>query len=300
MTVRTDSRRPAALAAFLLTAALPAGAAAQDPAPRADLDRLAAAVDAAHRPDTKAPPLVALRAALNVEHVAADADKRGQAELKVTWLDWKEPDRERSRPLLHVLTEETSKPLRQGRDRNGFWMQSGTAKAEDLQGRDFAQDLAAVRRYLKLCAQLAKLADPGAVLRSLQNPGAVASEELKLGRMAGIPCQTVTGGLATFPLLHEADGEARPVHVKAFVAADTSRLVAVEVWPVDGEGRKVASAGELVLLEQHQLDDGLLLPRKLTHFRADAEGRRRVQTRIHLTSIQLNPALRAEDLDRPQ
>jgi hypothetical protein len=280
-----------------LAALLPSLAAQEPPTPQ-DLARLADAVDAVHRPDGKGRPVVAFRSALALELVAADASERGQVELKVQFLAWRPPDRDRARPLIRYEMVDASKPVVRGRDRHGYWLFDGR-EVHDLQGREGQDDLDAVRRDLRLAQQLVRLLDPGAVLRSLRRPGPVAEEALQQGRTEPVPCRTVAGDLETFPLLH-GTGEDRPARVKVWVARDSGRLLAAEAWPLDAAGNPLRDQGELIRLDEHRPTDGVLLPMRLTHFLVDPDGRRRVQMKVTLTTIHLNPALAPEDLDRPK
>lgn len=283
------------------TTAILAGSAAspaQEPAPPIDLARLAAMVDAAHRPDGATRAITAYRSALTIEQVAADAAERGQAELRVQFLMWRATDQERPRPLIRYELTDSARPVVRGRDRLGYWMLSG-GKAEDLRGRDFQQEYDAARRDLRLAQQLLELLDPGAVLRALRSPSPVGQQELKLGRTAAVPCYAVSGGLEVFPMLQTA-GDERPAHVKVYVQRDTGRLLAVEIWPQDDAGAPVREQGELVRLDGHRLVDGVLLPMQLTHFRVGSDGLRQVQMKVTLNTIHLNPRLDAEQLDRPR
>jgi hypothetical protein len=278
----------------------------QDPSPPSppDLRELAARVDAAHRPDGPVPPITAFKSTVKLEVVDKAAPQGGEVELEVQFLLWKPPGRDREQALIKYQLKEAGPAIVRGRDREGYW-QLFQNEAKDLRGAEFEQDLAACRKHTNLARQLVQFLDPGAVLRSLQQPSPVREEELRFheGEERGAPvrgtktpCFVVEGRLPSFPLLQHG-GDDAPVHLKVFVSKATSRLLAVEATPIVG-GKPDAASMERVNLLDPKLDAGLLVPRKLAHYFTANDGSMRLQSRV-LLSPTLRPELRVEDFDRP-
>ncbi|MEY3162073.1 MAG: hypothetical protein RIT25_2064 [Planctomycetota bacterium] len=283
--------------AFLLLPALLA-LLPQDPGPATDLQRLSERVDAVHYPDGRPKRLESFRADLSIEEAAADASQRGQAELRSMFREWQPEGAKVSRPLIRYSVVDAGQPIERGCDRDGWW-ELFQGEPRDLTARDLAESLKAAQRDTKLARQLLRFMDPGAVLRTLQDAGAVVEETLQVGRTEPVPCQVATGRLAAFPLL-EQEGDAVPVAARIFVHRDTGRLVAIEARPLDAEGKPDAGRGEFLRFEEHEKQGPALLPRMLVHYRLDANGKRMLQRKVRLVQITLGAELRVEDFDRPR
>ena len=179
-----------------------------------------------------------------------------------------------------------------------------------MQAREMANDREHCRRNIKLARQLIQFLDPAAVLRSLAEPSAVQDEELPvadtdraakaLGRPhARVPCRTVGGRLAGFPLRQQS-GDDVPVLAKVFVSRDDHRLEALEVRPVGADGKPVAGGGEFLLFSDYQLLAGRLVPMQVRHFAIDADGKRQLQMSVDIVKLDLDAKLTAESFDRPK
>lgn len=282
-------------APILLVLAAAAPQSPDEAAPPLDLAALAARVDAAHRPHGPVPAIDAFVGTVELHLIDRD-EQGGQVDLAVQFLQWRPPGRDRVLPLIRYEVLEAGKPTVRGRDRNGRW-QLFQGEARDLQQAEFADDLAAFDRHTNLARQLLRFLDPGAVLRSLQNPTEVRETTLRVNRRP-LPCHAVAGELAAFPLLRQG-GEDAPVRLEIFVARDDGRLVAVEACPlVDGEpDRQRLERVDLVDLHER---DGLLVPRSIVHLFQKPNGELDAYSRAVLTSLSLRPELTADDFDRPR
>lgn len=274
---------------------LGAALAAQQPAVPKDLQQLAETVDASHRPDGTTRQFHAFAAVLDMKQTAADQG-RGEATLKVRFLEHQPKNRKHSQPLIRYRIVDAATPIERGRDTEGYW-QLVDDKPQDLETRSTTNDLAAVKRDTNLARQLLRFLDPGAVLRSLQDPEPVRDEELKLGRTEPIACRVATGTLASFPRLYET-GDDTPVRLSAYVDRATSQLIAVELWPLDEAGKADRARGELLKLDDFRLQDGVELPTHMVLYRAKADGQRKKQMQVDVVSIELDPELTPLDFDR--
>lgn len=271
---------------------------AQDPKPATDLQRLSERVDAVHYPDGRPKRMESFRADLSIEEAAADASQRGQAELRSVFREWQPEGAKVARPLIRYSVVDAGQPIERGCDRDGYW-ELFQGEARDLTARDLAESLKAAQRDTKLARQLLRFMDPGAVLRTLESPGAVTEEVLQVGRTEPVPCLVASGRIGSFPLL-EQEGEAVAVAARVFVHRDTGRVVAVEARPLDAEGKADTARGEFLRLEDHERQGPALLPRMLVHYRLDANGKRVLQRKVRLVQISLGAELRVEDFDRPR
>lgn len=259
----------------------------------ADLAELALRVEQAHRPKGPVPAVDALQAQLDVQLLDPNASDRGQAELQVRFLDWR-PKNGKPRPLIRYEIRQPSGPLVRGHDREGPW-HLFQGEPRDLTG-EFAQDQKACARDLNLARQLVQFLSPGTVLRALQNPSAVVAEDLPIARGEKVPCYSVTGDLAAFPLLMQG-GEDVPVRARIWADKGNHRLLGVDVWPMRA-GKPDETRGERILLLELHERDGLLLPRRLEHSFRDDKGQLRPQLRTIVIDANLRPQLRAADFDR--
>ncbi|MBL8722432.1 MAG: hypothetical protein JNK49_00210, partial [Planctomycetes bacterium] len=274
----------------------PPGPTAPLPSPRpSDLEALCQRVDAAHRPDGTPARVTAVTGSFEVHLLDAQAAQGGQADIDLKYLEWLRPD-QKLRHLLRYDVRDAGAPVAAGRDRNGYW-HLFQGKARDLTEAE-AQDRAACDRNTNLVRQMLRFLAPGQVLRSATAPSPVQKEPLQLGREPAIDCEVVTGGLPAFPL-QQTGGEDAPVLAKVFVDAKTSQLVAIDVQPLN-EGRPDPSRREFVRLGDLRRVDGHLVPHRLVHLHADADGKLRARTRVVVANLQLQPKLQVEDLDRPK
>jgi len=258
-----------------------------------DLEALSQRVDKAHRPQGPSAEVTAFDGVLQL-HLLAPGEESPQVDLAVKYLKWRKPDG----PIRHLIRYKMldTRSIERGRDQFGFW-HLVQGKARDLTEQD-ATDRAACERDTNLARQLVRFLDPGAVLRSLTGAGPVREEEFKLGRDKGVPCETVEGGLAAFPLLQRA-GEDAPVLVKIWVTKAEGRLLAIDAWPL-ADGKRNEAAAERVRLLDLRERDGLLVPFQLEHLFRDAEGKMRLRSRAEITHLSLRPKLTEADFDRPR
>ncbi|MBL8737795.1 MAG: hypothetical protein JNL12_15285 [Planctomycetes bacterium] len=282
---------PAAPPPAAPSSAPPAADAAARPA---DLEAFAARLDAAHHPNGAVAPIEAFTGTLELHLLDASAEQRGQVDLDVRFLEWRQPGKTRVRPLLRYQVLEAGKPIVRGRDRFGPW-QLVQGKPTDLDDR-LPRDRDECERHTNLARQLLRFLDPAAVVRGLQRPSSVRDEPLLVERSVRVECTTVEGDLAAFPLLRRADDETA-VHVKVFVTKAEGRLLAVDAWPVH-DGQIEPTRGERVLLLDLHERDGVLVPREVKHLFRDEAGKLRLQTRGVLTKLSLRPVLGADDFDR--
>lgn len=283
--------RPIAL--LFACVALPL-ATAQAPATPNDLAALASRVETAHRPSGPVPPVTALRAVLELRLEDRNAEDRGQVDLALRFLQWTRAAGKKPVPLLHYEVLDAGSAVVRGMDPNGPW-QLDREEPKSLIGADAAQDLAAFERHQNLVKQLLRFLSPGDVLRGLQKPGPVAEEVLDL-KVKKVPCETVAGELAAFPLL-QAGGEDAPVAIKIWVGKADGRLVAVDAAPLR-DGVPDDGKGERILPGRYEVRDGLLVPFQLSHLYRHPDGKLTLQSTVLIKDLSLRPELRAEDFDR--
>ncbi len=271
---------------------------AQSPTPpplATDLEALARRIDAAHRPRGPVPAVTALRCTMELHGLDSKAEQGGQVDVTVRFMEWKRPGREKVQSLIRYEVQQAGAPIVRGRDVNGPW-HLFQGEPRDLRNAEFTEDLKNCERDTNLARQLIRFFDPGAVLRSLQNPSAVREEILQLDRNTRVPCSVVEGDLLAFPLLQQG-GEDAPVRLTIFVRKAEGTLLAIEAWPLV-DGKKDETRGERVhLLDLHERDD-LLVPRELVHLFRGPDGQLHLKSRAVLTTLSLRPELRAEDFDR--
>lgn len=272
-----------------------AGLWAQDPQVPDDLQQLANAVEAVHRPDGASRHFHGFTADLEITQKAQDGP-RGTATLEVTFLDFQPKDRKRPLPLIHYSVRDAAQPTERGRDLDGYW-QLLDGKPQDLDTKDSQTELQAARRDLNLARQLLRFLDPGAVLRSLQDPQPIVEAVLKLGQTKPIPCRVATGTLPSFPRLFEL-GDDTPVQIRCWVEQATNQLVALELWPLDKDHKPDLEHGELLRIDDLRLQDSVKLPHRIVHYRVTAAGQRNIQMEARIVRITLDPAITAEDLGR--
>ena len=184
----------------------------QDPAQVTTVEALAQRVEAAHRPKGDTKPITALTGNLELHVLDAEAEQRGQVDLAVRFMEWQQPNRKRTRPLIRYEVGHAGTVVVRGIDRDGPWlMHQGRPHA--LDSADFVRDLEECQRHTNLARQLLRFLSPGQVLRSLQQPTAVREEALQIGRTSPVPCQTVAGDLPAFPLLQRG-GEDAPARLE--------------------------------------------------------------------------------------
>jgi len=259
-----------------------------------DLEAFGKRLDAAHHPNGAVAPIEAFTGALELHLLDASAEQRGQVDLDVRFLEWRQPGKTRVRPLLRYQVLEAGKPIVRGRDRYGPW-QLVQGKPTDLDDR-LAQDRDECERHTNLARQLLRFLDPAAVVRGLERPSAVRDEPLLVERGVRVECTTIEGDLAAFPLLRQAD-DGTAVHVKVFATKAEGRLLAIDAWP-QRDGVVEPTRGERVLLLDLHERDGVLVPREVKHLFRDEAGKLRLQTRAVLTKLSLRPTLGVDDFDR--
>lgn len=271
-------------------------ASAQNPADAPDeLATLATRVELAHRPKGPVPAVTALQAVFQVHLLDPNADQKGVVDLAVRYLEWTRPNSKKPTILIRYEVGETGARIVRGRDADGPW-HLVQGRPRDLQNADYERDYAIFKQHTNLAKQLVRFLSPGAVMRELQQPSPIGDEDLAVERGVRVACQTIEGGLASFPLVHQGQDEL-PVHAKFFVAKATGQLAALDIWPLR-DGKRDDTQGERVLLLQLQERDGLLVPSELRHLFRDGEGRLRPNSKAVMVKLELRPELRAEDFDR--
>lgn len=293
-------RRPrssSALAALLLLGALPAQSGSADaPATDAaaqDLEQLVQQVEQAHRTADAPPVPGGFRATLQIQ--THGSEQRVTVELKVLFREWETPAG-RSWPLIRYEQIDAAKSAVHGRDTKGFWALLD-GRVRDLQHRDLEADYESCRRNLKLARQMLRFLEPAQVLRRLQEPGPVREEVLRLSRGAAVPCRTVSGRLAGFPLRQQA-GEDAPVQAKVFVGPE-GHLLALEVTPLDENGAPEQGAGEFLYFRDYRELSGRWVPGEVLHFAVPAAGERRLQMEVGLITLALDGDIPPAAFDRP-
>jgi hypothetical protein len=269
-------------------------AAAGATAANEELEALARRVETAHRPDGPVAPVIAFDAAITLRLLDKTRDQRGQVDLKVSFLEWARPGR-KTQPLIRYEILDASAPTVRGKDGFGYW-QLVQGEPRDLTGADAAEDLKQAEQHMNLARQLVRFLSPGDVLRGLQQPGPVTETDLRLARDRVVRCVTVTGRLASFPLLRQG-GEDAPVELQAFVGKADGRLVAVDATPLPG-GKPDPAGGERVLLENGKPVAGLLVPHQLTHLFRGADGNLSLWSRVTVVDLDLRPQPRPERFNR--
>ncbi len=264
----------------------------------ADLAELAQQVETTHR-TADAKPVTAFQADLRIQQSARAAEvARGEIELSVSFLEWQKPDSDRPFPLIRYRQTDSARAVEQGRDRVDYWS-FADGKPQDMRSREMATDLDHCRRNLKLARQMVQFLDPATVLRSLTEAAPVADETLQQGRVIKISCRVAAGRLAAFPLRQQG-GDDAAVAARIFVAADDHRLVALEVRPLDADGKPRRDAGEFLLFAEHRLLAGRLVPMRITHFAIDEQGVRQEQMHVDIVRLDLGADLTAASFDRPK
>jgi hypothetical protein len=269
----------------------------QSPAPAPpDVEELAVLVETAHR-TAAARPVTAFRTDLRIQELARAAEQhRGELELSVAFLEWKQPDG-RAWPLIRYKQSDSARAVEQGRDGENYWtVQDGVV--HDMGARQFETDLANARRNLKLARQMIQFLDPATVLRRLEQPSAVGETELVLGKKQIGTCHTVSGRLPAFPMRQQS-GDDVPVAATVHFARDTHWLTALEVRPLQ-DGKPAATGGEFLLFSEHRVIAGRLVPMRIVHFAIEPDGQRRTQLRIDITRLELDAELQPRDFDRPR
>lgn len=281
--------------AFTLVALLAGTAGAQLPP---DLEELCAQLDAAHR-TAEAAPVTAFRADLRLRELARDAQEhRGELELHVEFRQWVNPETGGPWNLIRYRQIDSARSVEQGRDRISFWS-IVDGKPQDMMAKEMENDRANCRRNLKLADQMTRFLQPGAMLRTLAEPTAVTDTELTIGRTDKVDCRTVSGHLTGFPLMRNA-GDNVPVAARVWVSREDHRLVALEVTPLDAQGKPQAGNGELLRFDDYRPSGSCLVPARITHFAVAADGKRSAETEIAITHLDLEHVPEPADFDRPK
>jgi hypothetical protein len=268
---------------------------AKPPSAPPDLATLASSVQAAHHPNGPTARVTSLEAAIQLHLVDKRAEQRGLVELEVRFLEWQRASGKLAEPLIRYEVRGSETPIVRGRDREGPW-QLAQGEPRDLDAADAAEERAAFERHANLVRQMLRFLSPGDVLLALQQPSAVRDDDLVLNARTKIACHTVTGRLPAFPLLQQG-GEDAPVELTVWVDRASSRLVAVDAWPLE-QGVRIEVRGERVLLRDLQERDGLLVPFTLAHLFREADGKLALKTEAKLTDIKLRKPLLVESFDR--
>src|SRR5690606_24872427 len=248
-----------------LPAQSPAVADEPDPIPKA-AEELIAAVRAAHWKRSDDRPLDRYHAHLRLP-------SHGQDHLQLDLEAWfAAPGRASGEDvrlratLLRYRIERPEETLERGfdgtpwgRTRRGVY---------DIEGRDHAQEREELQGHVRLARQLLDFFDPAAVLRRMTSVSAPTKDRLKVGRDAEIDTLRLRGRLATFPLYAPPEGvaPAPPVELTVWVAESDRRIAAVEVHPLDGDGRRLAY-GERYVFGEPRDHQGVVLPLRIHVYR---------------------------------
>ena len=287
MTTTTKTRH-FALAALLATSLI----AQQTPS---DLEALCRRVGAAHRPSGPTPAVAALRCVLELQLTDVREKNGGQVDLDVQFLQQPRPAPKRARSYIRYEVRGGEQPIRRGFDRVGPWhIKQG--KPADLTAAGAEQDLASLREHINLASQLLRFLSPEQVLASLQDPGEVKDDLLRLGRKQ-VPVLSVSGKLKSFPMV-QGTGEGSAAYVKIYVDKRSSELLGVDAWPLDEAGEPDRRQGERILLSDLRERDGLLVPRTLRYLFRDRAGKLRSRSTVKIISLELRPPLTVRDFDR--
>lgn len=309
----TTQRTCASALAALLAASLSAQQPSEEPAPpgapaatpdhkkrsdqdaRTDIETLCRKVGAAHRPSGPTPAVTALRCVLELQLTDVREKNGGQVDLDVMYLQQPRPAPKRARSYIRYEVRGGEEPIRRGFDRVGPWhMKQG--KPADLTAAGAEQDLASLREHINLASQLIRFLSPEQVIASLQDPGEVRDDRLRLGRRDA-PVLSVSGRLSAFPMV-QSSGEEAPAFVKIYIDKQSSELLGVDAWPLGEDGEPDRRRGERILLSDLRERDGLLVPRTLRYLFRDDSGKLRSRSTVKIVSLELRPPLTVRDFDR--
>lgn len=259
-----------------------------------ELEELARAVGAAHRPEGPTARVDAFRCRLEMHLLDVREQNGGQANLDVQFLQQARKPPKKPRAYIRYEVRGAQQEIRRGFDRVGPWhVKQG--KPQDLTAAGAEMDLESLREHTNLARQLLRFLAPEAVISALQEPTRVLGDELRVGRRQ-VPTLSVSGRLAEFPLM-QGGGEEAPAYVTIYVDATSKRLLAIDAWPLkDGKADRVR--GERILLSELELQDSLLIPRTLRYLRRNASGMLRSHSTVKLLSLDLRPDLTLADFDR--
>lgn len=256
------------------------------PAQTPDPAQLAADLQKAHRGKTAGRPVDRFSARLQLTQRGRDED-RITVRLDVRF--WHRPDRD----LIRYELKEGGRVVQRGWDRKGPWVRIDD-RIEDLRSREFRRDLDSLRRELRLARQILRFLDPAGLVSSLEN-ARVRAEELRVGRMAPIPCYVVSGRLERFPF-YGAAGSAQPAFLELWIDRESKRLRAAHARRLDERGKRLPE-GEFVTMHEHRSVRGVLLPTLITIDRLRGE-RREPLVRVEIMAFDVFPEFEEKDLSR--
>lgn len=259
-----------------------------------ELEELARAVGAAHRPDGPTPAVDAFRCRLELHLLDVREQNGGQANLDVRFLQQSRKPPKKPRAYIRYEVKGAEQEIRRGFDRVGPWhVKQG--RPQDLTAAGAEKDLESLREHTNLARQLVRFLSPEAVIQALDGATRVLDDELRVGRRQ-VPARSVSGRVEKFPLM-QGGGEEAPAYVTIYVDEATQRLLAVDAWPLkDGKADRVR--GERILLSDLELQDGLLIPRTLRYLRRNESGMLRSHSTVKILSLDLRPGLELADFDR--
>jgi len=291
----THTPRTLPVALFLLLAApLAAGQQAPGPDRQSELEELARAVGAAHRPEGPTPGVDAFRCQLELHLLDVTEQNGGQANLDVQFLQQRRKPPKKPRTYIRYEVRGAEQEIRRGFDRVGPWhVKQG--RPQDLTAAGAEQDLESLREHTNLARQLVRFLSPEAVIAALDASTAVIDDTLRVGRRE-VPALSVSGRLPKFPLM-QGGGDEAPAYVTIYVDKTSKRLLGVDAWPLR-DGKADRARGERILLSDLELQDSLLIPRTLRYLWRNESGALRSHSTVKVLSLDLRPKLSLADFDR--
>lgn len=226
--------------------------------------------------------------------ITPPADEQDHVVVSLDVRFWREGGA-RTRSLIRYRVDERGKKLERGIDKRGPWNRIG----DEVTGLGSKEDQTAreeVQRHVRLAKQMLEFLDPGKLLDALEDKAPVRDAELKLSRTESVACKVVSGTAASFPLYGTA-GEGQPARVSLWIETATHRLAAVDIHPLDKDGKPLAT-GERVRLKDHTTQDGLVLPTLLLIY--DLERASAKAVTVTLMKLDLAPTLTEASFDREQ
>ena len=173
------------------------------------------------------------------------------------------------------------------------WMRKGSAKAYDLEGKEYAVDRANVNRHLAIAAGMTRFLYPDRVLGGLTGLQGPTAEDIPWRRAERIRALRVDGIAedgSDFPLA-SAPAYSGPLRIRAWFQPETLSLLAIRLEPLRSmsERMRVGRFEELQFL-RHVKKQGLLLPKKIMLFIEDPQKKRtQLAQSFELISFRANP-----------
>ena len=200
---------------------------------------------------------------------------------------------------IRYKVDEGERRVERGRDTRGSWTRlSRDEPPVSLGGRDYEGDRRELNKHTSLAAQLLRFLDPAAIAAMLNEPG------ITRDRLGSQDCLMISGTADSFPI-YSKGGDQLQVTLQLWIDARSSRLTAVQAFPMAADGEPEAE-GELIYMSKHRMLDGVLVPSALRFYRVvRAEGseegpseRRQAIVDVRLIQLDLDPELDNQAFDR--